>query len=402
MYPFEPPEISTDTSESGALRSTSAVLSLSPHNDLASSDSSSDALVVDPLSTTLTTHLAPINSDPSCIKQLIVSNNDSPVLLYQRRLRPYSNGYYDRYAPKNYSPHDSMESYHNWAKREYALLTRVNGREGTVSLVLRFHCNLTKQELTALLSQLRKELKLLGLEWICIGDVTTRGGRPINRLHFHYSFDSKLSPDALGLLFQGACERAFYRTVRRSDFDTDAEYQTAIARRYRRHKTVCLRYSRDFTITDKGYVTDDGGNWSKFVRYTLKYRYSPYGVDPVPNYYTDGIVKNGTPLIRLFTKYKRGSGTKSLRRMYYSDGWFMGGTHQQLIQRYHSRQRALCLSFARSTIEPIESTIAKPQSVEGGLPHPLATELTESVTIEDLSVLKQSIAGHRPREPDDW
>lgn len=337
----------------------SAVSSLPPYDDFTSSDlSSSDDTVGDSLSNSLTTPLVPISID---LNSTNTSSNDSS--LYQHRCRPYTNGHFDRYAPKSYSPHDSIESYHQWANREYKILTCINSRAGTVSLVLRFHCCLSKHDYAALMSQLRKELKRLEAEWICIGDITTRADGPINRLHFHFSFDTELSPDVFGVLFRAACERALYRMVRRSDFKTDAEYQATIKRRYRKHKTVRLQYRRDYTITDKRYITDNGGSWPRFVRYALKCRYSPYGVDPVPNYYTEGNAKDGMPLIRLFTKYKRGSGTKSLQRMYYSKGWFVNGTHQQLIRRYHRNRRASWLSFNRSTTESIESQSMK----EGGL-----------------------------------
>ena len=54
-------------------------------------------------------------------------------------------------------------------------------------------------------------------------------------------------------------------------------------------------------------VRDGVGGVRTFVRYCLKYHYSPYGVDPVLRYYTDGDVKCGHPLVHLFWKYKRGS-----------------------------------------------------------------------------------------------
>ena len=279
-------------------------------------------------------------------------NNYDPSheVLYQSHPRLYTNGQqYNPHAPKDYSPHDSIETRHHWAKREYGVLAKINKREGRVTLVLRFHCYLTKQDYAELFSRLRKELKRLGIEWIAFGEVTMHnGGFPANRLHFHFAFDTSLSPEAMGVEFRAACERAFCRLVRLSDFRTESEYQAAIARRYRKHKTIQLQYGKDFDVTGKAYVTDDGGSWSRFIRYVLKYRYAGYGVDPVVNYYTDGDVKNGQPLVHLFWKYKRGSGTKSFPRLFYSAGWFVGDTHQQQIKRYMVEQRKLALSFLQS------------------------------------------------------
>jgi len=276
---------------------------------------------------------------------------ESNEALYQWHPRPYSNGKYDPRAPKNYSPHDSIESKHNWARREYKVLTEINKREGIVALTLRFHCELTKQEYALLLSQLRKELQKKSIEWIAFADVTTAGyGVLANRLHLHVAFDTDLSPEEMGQEFRAACERAFYRLVRRSDFQTDAEYQATVSRRYRKHKTIFLQCGdgKDFSITDKRKVTDNDGNWYQFVKYVLKYEKSEYGVDPVPQYYSDGDVNNGQPLVRLFWKYKRGSGTKSLPRLHYSPGWFVDGTHQEQIKRFQIEQRALALSFPPS------------------------------------------------------
>ena len=291
--------------------------------------------------------------NPGSLIVPIVSRDDTSMLLYQPYLRLYTNGQeYKPHAPKDYSPHDSVESYHNWAKREKWVLTMINQRVGKVSMILRFHCDLTKWEYAALFSQLRKELQKIGVEWLMIGDVTTDGfDHPINRLHWHFAFDTPLSPETMGAQFQAACGQAFYRMVRRSDFSSNVEYQAAIAQRYRKHKTMKLEYGKDFSTTDKRYVTDKGGSWSSFVRYALKYEHSEYGEDPVENYYD---AKTGQPLIRLFWKYKKDSGTKSLPRLYYSSNWFVGSTHRQQIERYTNEQRAIAKSFSQKTI-PVEA-----------------------------------------------
>jgi len=59
-------------------------------------------------------------------------------------------------------------------------------------------------------------------------------------------------------------------------------------------------------------------------------------------------------LIRLFWKYKKDSGTKSLPRLYYSSGWFVGSTHRQQIEHYMNEQRAIAKSFSQKTI-PVEA-----------------------------------------------
>jgi hypothetical protein len=297
-----------------------------------------------PSSTPSTTSLSNLTV-PSLV--LSTSSPNGEELLYQYP-RPYTRGRYDQKAAKDYSPHDSVESYHNWSKREFTVITKINKRLANVSLVLRFHCDLSKSDYALLISRLRKEMNLSRVEWIAFADVTTLWDYPINRLHFHFGFDTDISPESMSMVFRGACERAFYRLVRRSDFQTEVEFQAIISRRFLRDRLKPLRYGIDYSITGTQYVTDNDGNWSLFVRYSLNYEKSDYGIDPVPKYLKGGDVKKGRPLIRLFRKYKRGTGTKSLPRLFYSAGWFVESTHQEQIRQYHEEQKKMALSFTQN------------------------------------------------------
>ena len=283
--------------------------------------------------------------------------NDHP--LFKQNPRLYTNNrFYDVKGRKDFSPHDCIESRHNYSKRGYYVLTKINQRIGTVSLVLRFHCELTKWEYASLFSQLKADLKSLGIEWIAFVHVTKRSMEdgtkfPINRLHWHFAFDTELSPEAIGAQFKASCKRALYRRVRSTDFNTDAEYQEVLARYFIKDRSIQLEYGdgNDYSITGKRYVTDNGGSWKSFVRYCLKYQYSKYGVDPVPGYFKDGDVKNGQPIFYLLRKHKRDSGTKSLPILHYSKDWFLGATHAEQVKLYHDLQKEIALSFIRGDRE---------------------------------------------------
>ena len=130
-----------------------------------------------------------------------------PQQIYQENAKDTST--YTEHPVVNWT--DSKESYQRIAKRERNIL-RWNNR--TPMTEIRLHLRERSfEEINAPLAKILRTLqrdtkKRKGLQYVAVVEVTTRRGKPINRVHFHFLTDDERSEEELKQFFIMACERA--------------------------------------------------------------------------------------------------------------------------------------------------------------------------------------------------
>ena len=128
--------------------------------------------------------------------------------LYQSNPKPKST-----YTKKKvYSWTDSLESYQNNAKRERNAL-RWNNRIPKIEIRLNFKSNefsfeeIIEHKTKICRTLQRSTKKRKGIQAVANFELTTRHGKPNNRVHCHFLTDDTRSPDELKEFFILACER---------------------------------------------------------------------------------------------------------------------------------------------------------------------------------------------------